>query len=355
MIIENFEGYFLILCLAITGFFFYLLFKPFFAIIALAMVIAVVFYKPYSWLRDKLNGREGLASLIMCLVVITIIIIPIFYFILVLKDKSVELYGQIQTLSQNGIFKLALVEEKIQNFEVWVKGHVPILEQYNLGIKEYLLGVGVYLDTYIIANVTDFIKGTTRILTSILFFFLTLYYLFKDGRRFAQAIMRLTPLSNKYDRRLFKMFTEVSMSSIVSTLVVAVLQGVITGFGMYMVGLPGFFGGLAASFLALLPLFGASIVWLPAAIYLFIVGDYGSGLFLILWGGVLVSLIDNVLRPVLMRGKIAIHPLLIFFSIFGGISLFGFLGIVFGPLVLALMMTFLHIYEIEYDYLLEKR
>ena len=355
MVIENFEGYFLILCVAVISFFTYLIFKPFISVIVFAMVISAVLYPVYKKLKKKLWNKSGLSSFFMCLLVVLVIVIPFFYFVVVLKNKSVGVYYFVDSQINDGAFQGSVIKEKFGVWEQYFKTALPVFKDYTIDIPKTLITITSYLNEYVIASTTELIKGTTKIISSFLFFLLTLFYMFKDGDRFAKFIMRLTPLSNKYDRKLFKRFKEVSMSSVVSTLLVAIAQGFICGIGLLIVGLPAFFGGVMAGVFSLVPLLGTTLVWLPVALYLFIIGKYFSGIFLILYGVFVIGLADNLLRPLLMKGKTEIHPLLILFSVLGGISLFGFTGIIFGPLVLSLLITFLHIYELEYDYLLEKQ
>jgi len=167
-------------------------------------------------------------------------------------------------------------------------------------------------------------------------------------------IMHLTPLPNKYDREIFKKFRDVSYSVIVSTFITAIVQGSVGAIGFIIVGVPAFFAGVAMALFALVPYIGAAIIWLPTAIYLLVVGQTWQGIFLLVWGFGVVSVIDNLLRPYLIRGRAEVHPLIIFFSILGGIIAFGFWGMIIGPIIVAITFTLLHIYELEYGDVLEK-
>jgi predicted PurR-regulated permease PerM len=108
------------------------------------------------------------------------------------------------------------------------------------------------------------------------------------------------------------------------------------------------------AFLSLLPYFGSGLVWFPVSIYLLVTGQIWQGIFLMAWGMALVGTIDNLIRAYLIKGKAQVHPIFVIFSILGGIILFGFWGIVFGPLFISLAVTILHIYEMEYESVLEK-
>jgi predicted PurR-regulated permease PerM len=141
---------------------------------------------------------------------------------------------------------------------------------------------------------------------------------------------------------------------VLGSLVTAIVQGILGGLAYAIIGLPALFLAVATSIAALIPFVGTTLVWGPIMIILAVAGKWGSALFMLLWGTLLIGLSDNIIRTKVIESKSQIHPLLVFFSIFGGIALWGFLGIIFGPLVLAIILTVLHIYELEYDHILEK-
>jgi predicted PurR-regulated permease PerM len=125
-------------------------------------------------------------------------------------------------------------------------------------------------------------------------------------------------------------------------LVVAAVQGALTGLALWVFGVPSpVLWGVVASFFALLPLVGTAVVWVPASIYLIATGSWIKGLILAAWGAFVVGTIDNVLRPYLISGRVQMHTLLIFFAVFGGVKVFGFLGLFIGPVVLAVTITLL--------------
>ena len=183
---------------------------------------------------------------------------------------------------------------------------------------------------------------------------ITMYYLFKDGSRFVSRVMYLTPLPNKYDRKLFTKFREVSKATILSSLLTAVIQGTLGAIAFFIVGYPAFFLGVGTAIASLIPIVGTALVWLPVAIILAISGNWGLAIFMVIWGVLVIGLSDNLIRTKIIESKANIHPLFVFFSIFGGLAAFGFLGIIFGPLILAIILTVIHIYELEYADVLEK-
>jgi predicted PurR-regulated permease PerM len=170
-----------------------------------------------------------------------------------------------------------------------------------------------------------------------------------------EKLMYWTPLPDKYDHLIFRKFKDVSYTVFLSTFAVAAAQAALCAIAFSIVGLPAFFPAIATALLSMIPFFGAYLVWIPASIYLLLTGQIWQGIFMIIWGAGLISTIDNVIRMYMIKGKAQVHPLFVLFSVLGGITVFGFWGVVIGPLIISLTVTVLNIYdEIEYKKILSK-
>jgi predicted PurR-regulated permease PerM len=353
MILEKIGGYFLIVCLLGALYFSYIIIKPYLAVIFLAIVIVAIFYPLYKWVRKKVKGNEYIASSIMVVFILLLLFVPVFIFVMVLEKKVTDVYILLQDYNKNNVYQLDFLEDKFNEYRNWIINNLGIRQLEIVDFKTLVNMSVEKVQDYVIASSTGIIKETSQFIVNFIVLFLTLFYLFKDGEKAALKVMRLTPLSNKYDRRLYIKFRDVSISSVVSTLVIAIMQGIAFGIGSALLGLPAFFLGAAAMFCSLIPLVGSSIVWVPTGIFLLLLGQPFNA-FLVFILGFGVSSIDNVARPFLMKGRTEIHTLLLFFSIIGGLAVFGFFGIIYGPLILSTFLTLLYIYELEYDPLLEK-
>lgn len=160
--------------------------------------------------------------------------------------------------------------------------------------------------------------------------------------------MYLSPLPNAYDREIFQKFRSVSYVTILSTFVTATAQGIAGAIGFAIVGFPAFLAGILVGLLSLIPYLGSMIFYVPVAIYYLLVGQIWQGIFVLLWGAIVIGNIDNVIRAYMIKGKAQVNPIFVIFSILGGITLFGFWGVVLGPLVIAIAVTIFHIYELEF-------
>lgn len=337
---------FLFILLAGSLYLVYLFFQPFLVVIVISAVLTSIFYNLYSKLSLRLNNHRSLAALIMIILIAIIIILPLTELIFYLAKESVDAFGVITAWVNSGNLEQAINNGLLHRFN--------FIDPSAINIRQYLISISATISNVLVTGGRSIITGTTQFITALVIMFFTMFFMFRDGKKMLERLMYLTPLPNKYDREIFKKFRDVSYSSIVSTFIAAIVQGIIGAIGFAIVGVPAFFAGVIMSFCALLPLVGAAIVWFPMAIYLLLIGKIWQGIFLLIWGFAVVSVIDNIVRPYLIKGRAQVHPLIIFFSIFGGVIVFGFWGLIIGPIVISIFFTLLHIYEMEYQEILEK-
>ncbi len=325
----------------------YLVFKPFLVEILIASILVTIFYKPYEWLVKRLWNKKILAALLMCLAVVLIIIIPLTNLIIYGAQRSVTAYYEmVDFLNDSGVSKVFEKNEILEKAElIGISGDK---------VEDFIADIARRASNWLVSGATSLVKGTTNFLISLALIIFTMFFFFMDGKRMLEKLMHWTPLPNKYDREIFKKFKDVSYSTFMSTFVVAIVQGAMGALGFIIVGLSSFFAGIAIAFLAILPYVGSVLITVPAGIYLLIVGDVWQGVFILIWGMGVVGNIDNLIRAYMIKGKSEVHPIFVVFAVLGGIALFGFWGVVIGPLIIALAITILHIYELEYKDFLEK-
>jgi predicted PurR-regulated permease PerM len=170
----------------------------------------------------------------------------------------------------------------------------------------------------------------------------TLFFLFREGRTLMRRLAAIMPLTPPQVDKLFIGIENTIIGTVYGGLVVAAVQGALVGLALWLFHIPSpVLWGVAAAFFALLPVVGTAAVWLPAALYLLASGHWVQAVLLAIWGALFVGSIDNVLRPYLISGRVEMHTLLIFFSVLGGVSVFGFLGLFIGPVIVAITTTLL--------------
>lgn len=331
----------------VAALFFYLFYQiiiPFFVPIAWAALFAILFFPLYEWLVKKVKS-PGLTSIILCLMIVLLIIGPITYLFVALVDEAGtavrrvnELYksGQLDALLSFDLPWIDTVREKLSGYFDLSKVNLDeiVLDAVN-NVSSLLLNQ----TSWLVAN------GTKAVFYFILMIF-TLYYFFKDGERLVDKIKRLMPYEPHEIETTFHHLREVIHATMQGGVVVALLQGVLGGILFAIMGIssPIFWGAIMA-FLAIIPIVGASIVYLPAGIILIIGGFYVKGIIVIAVGSLIISQTDQVVRPWLISGRAEMHPLLLFFSIMGGIMLFGLLGLVMGPIIAAVFVTVIKLIE----------
>jgi len=324
----------------------YAVFKPFLVELLAAAILVSIFYRPYEWLVKKLKGKRNIASLLMCLFIVLIIIIPAINLIVYTGQRSIGAYTDTIDFLNRGDFDLIIKNNILDK--------ASLLGLDNVDLKVFVADIAKKSSNWLVSGATIFLKGTTNFIVSMVIIIFTMFFFFVDGKKMMEKIMYWTPLSNKYDREIFTKFRDVSYSTMISTFATAIAQGIVGAIGFFVIGLPAFFAGIMMGFLSLLPYVGASIIWLPVGIYLLLTGQIWQGVFLIAWGALIVGTVDNFVRAYIIKGKAQVHPLFIVLSILGGITLFGFWGVFVGPLVISIAITIFHIYELEYSEVLEK-
>ena len=342
--------YFLVtLFFLIAAIFFYLFYRiiiPFFVPITWAAVLVILFHPLYKKLVGKLRSTN-LTSLLMCLMIIVIIIGPITYLFAALVNEAADAVAKVNQMYREGEFDNLLRVDL-----PWIESVKEKLSQYydvskiNLDelIKDALdrvTGIIFSQTSWLIAN------GTKTVFYFILMLF-TMYYFFRDGELLMNKIKRLMPISTEQVDKVFAKLRDVIYATMYGGVVVALIQGLLGGILFAVMGIPSaIFWGAIMAFLSIIPLLGAFIVYVPAGIILILGGSYLKGILVIAIGTVVISQSDNVIRPYLIAGRTEMHPLLLFFSIMGGIAMFGLLGVVVGPLVAAVFVTLIKLFEIR--------
>ena len=325
----------------------YLVFRPFLTEIFVAVILVSIFYRPYELLVKKLKGRQNLSALIMCLFLIMLIVVPAIKMFTYAGEKSVVAYSQavdfFENHDLNDVFKTEMFSNSfLKNFDIISFG------EKNENIKEFSLSVLKGSSNWIISGATFAVKGTANFIISLLMIILAMFFFFVDGKNMLQKIMYLSPLPNRYDKEIFQKFRAVSYTTFISTFVTAIAQGVVGAIGFAVVGFPPFLAGVLIAILSLLPYLGSMIFYVPVGIYYLLMGQIWQGFFILLWGGLIIGTIDNVIRAYMIKGKAEVNPVFVLFSILGGITMFGFWGVVLGPLIVALAVTVFHIYALEF-------
>ncbi|MFO0781094.1 MAG: AI-2E family transporter [Candidatus Gracilibacteria bacterium] len=357
VVLKHFPGYFLIGCLIFSFVFLYTVMKPFLTVLILAAIFATTFYPFYKWVLKLFKDRAALASIVTCILILTLIIIPLMVFVVLLAKQAGDMYLFVQHKVASGEFDQYLRWQQGNFFYDFYQSNLTqlnsIVDVNTLDLKKNLTDLARNVSTFLVGQSATLLRGVGGVLFSFFILLFAMYYLLKDHKEITKKLMKISPLPLEYELELFKKFKEMSRATVYGIFLVSILKGILGGIGFLIAGIPNpLFWGTAMAIFSLVPLFGATIIWLPAALLLIFNGQMVMGIFLLLWGTFLVSTIDNFFSAYFIGGQANLNPLLVFLAVFGGIGAFGLLGVIFGPLILTIFFTFLHIYELEYKQIL---
>jgi predicted PurR-regulated permease PerM len=201
---------------------------------------------------------------------------------------------------------------------------------------------------------TTMLGSLTHLLVNFLLLFFVLFFVLRDHDKLIAFLHRALPLSRTQEETLFQEVKVVSKSALLGSLLTAVTQGFVGGFGLWLAGFPGVFWGSVMAFTSLIPFVGTALIWVPAALYLLVTGEWEWSVFMLLWGVLVVGSIDNFLRPMFMQGA-SMNTVVVFFSLIGGLQVFGLVGLIYGPLIFSIALVLFKLYESEFSRFLDSQ
>jgi predicted PurR-regulated permease PerM len=326
---------------------------PFISIIIIAAVVTGIFNPVYKFIITKLKVSPNIASLITCILIFFILFVPIIFFAGILTREGYGLYlmgkkavigDQVKNFIENNRI-IERANEFLSNFGFQLTG-----DEIIKSISEVGRVVGFFLfeqTRWVATNVLKFVVNFFLML-------LVIFYLLIDGERLISFIVDLSPLPKDQDEKLIQKFKDMAGAILIGNGLGGLIQGTIGGFVFMLFGLNSpFLWGVIMAFLAFLPLVGIGAVFVPAAFYLFIKGRVAASIFFVVFYIVLSGSIEYIFKPKLVGDRVKMHTLLVFFSIIGGLKLFGILGIIYGPLVVTAFLTLTDIYHTNYQKFIE--
>jgi predicted PurR-regulated permease PerM len=317
----------------------WLMLRPFIGVVAWAVVLVIVFYPVHKRLARRIK-RRGLSALLSCVLVVLVIVLPLTLLTMAVAEEAAKvvpnLPSQLSQLLNNQTSLLGRVSDWIEaRFGIdTLRSQTFIVEQLQ-NSSQHLLGLSL--------NLMGNIAGG---IVKAFFVVFTMYYLFRDSEAIVAKLPAALPLSSEQSERIIVRTKDVVSASVYGVVTIAALQGLLGGFAFWLLGIPSpILWAVLMGFVCMIPVAGSFLVWLPLAIYLMATGHWTKAIVLIVWGALVISTIDNLLRPKLIRNQTRLHELFVFFSVLGGIGVFGLLGIVLGPVVLAITLGLLQTFQ----------
>jgi predicted PurR-regulated permease PerM len=319
--------------------------RPFLPPVFWAAVFAVLFRQIHARLLVIFRGRRAPAALFATLALVVFVVLPMALVLGALARQGLLLYQGIASGEINVQAPIDMIERSLPAVTTFLERNGVDLEQLRVSVQE-LAGAA----TRSIAGwVID--AGRNALLLVLLFgvMLYLLFFFFRDGSRIVAGVMRAVPLGEDRKQRLLRKFAQVARATVKGTLIVAGAQGALGVVLFYVAGIQtAVFWGVMMAVLSMLPAVGAGLVWLPAGIILLANGEVWQGLVVLLGGVFVISLIDNVLRPIVVGRDTKTPDYVILISTLGGIAAFGLAGFVAGPVIAALFLVLWDMFAEEY-------
>ena len=319
----------------------WLIILPFVDVILWAVVLAIIAYPYHLWLRRRGLGRNT-AALVSTVGVILVVLVPVAVVVGSLATQIPD-YDQINA-KLNEWQSLINKESSVYKF---IDGYFD-LDRFTdkAWIAEFAKQKASVVAAWVGQRGVSLVSNVAGIVINICFALFTLFYLLRDNQKIGEAVVNLVPLDEKQAKGVFERCQQIIQASVQGVIVIAAIQGALAALGFWALGVkPALLWGVVVFVLSLIPALGAPLVWVPAAIYLVATGDWGKAIVLTIWGGLVIGSIDNFLRPKLVGQKTGMHDLVIFFSVLGGLQVFGILGLFVGPVVVALALSIVEVFR----------
>jgi len=322
----------------------FLLIEPF----ASAMLWAVVIAFATNPIKNRIlvwsGNRENLTAALMTTATVLLVVIPVIFFLFSLSQQLVEIYQEGDRFIRSGQWKEVWNTIRESSFFTLFSGN---LEQPNL--RELLLERLQELSTRMAAQLGGALKNVFLVLFNFLIMILSLFFFYRDGGRYYSTIVQLIPIPGSQKEVILAKIVDTFEAVIYGAFLIGIIQGVMTGIGLALFGIPfSLLWGGAAFVTALIPVVGAASVWIPAVLYLLFSDRIIAALLLTVWGTLLISAPDNLLRPILVGRRARLPVFFLFIGILGGLRIYGMLGILLGPLIVTLLLAFTGIYRETY-------
>jgi predicted PurR-regulated permease PerM len=325
----------------------FVILRPFITAILLGAILVTLTFRVYVRVRDRLKGRAALAAVLMLVAVTLLIVLPFTIIGILLVQQADTVFQKLQSVDAQQILHRLDITSRLR----WIQHYVPTFEPATLSPERLLLPAVRLIPAWVASHGAEVVGGVAGLVLDFALVLLSAYFFYVEGETILRELFVLSPLPSRHDREIATQFKEVIDATFLGQISSTLAQGVATGIGLAIVGVPGalFWGAVVAIF-GLLPMAGAALVWVPAAIYLYISASMGERgywqpIFLTVWGLLVVQLIDHIVRPWVMRGKSQLPAIPLLFAVLGGLHAFGFVGLVIGPLVFSLLMTIIDIYK----------
>ena len=344
--------YYFLLVFFISIFFLGRILWPFLSILVLSFLLTSIFRPIYRILAGKMS--VNFASILTCLLIILIVFVPLLFFVGALSNEALGLYHWGRNAQVGLKFQLFIQSSPlVAQLQEYLESFGYRFEPTQItGVLSYLAKMG---GLFLYNQASSWAANILQFLFSFFMMILTIFFLLIDQERLINFLIDLSPLPDDEDRLLLDKFEEIASAVLKGNGICGIIQGVLGGavFSILGISSPILWGALMA-ILAFLPIFGIGLVMIPAALVLMLNDRVGTGVFLFFFYLVLSFSMEYLVKPKMVGDQVQMHTLLVFLSIIGGLSVYGVLGIIYGPLIVTAFLTLTEIYLAKYDYYVQR-
>lgn len=325
----------------------YVILRPFVAPLILGAVLATIAYPMFLRVRARMRGHNERAGLVMIVLITVGVILPVLAIIFLLVQQANVVVQEMRS----GQVERTLQRMNLTTRLPWLQKVIPGFDPSTMSAQHLFLPIAQKAPAWIAAHGTEVVGGLAGMTIALFLVLLSTYFFLVEGDTIGQEVRVLSPLPARYNEQFARSFKGVIDATFRGQVVTSVSQGIAAAVGFAIAGVPGaILWGAVTTIASLLPVVGAAVVWVPAIAYLFVsasIGDrsYFGPIFLSIWGGVLVPVLEHLVRPWAMRGRTELPAIPLLISVLGGMEAFGFIGLVVGPLVFSLLTAVIDIYK----------
>ncbi len=332
---DLYAQYFLLLCLGASFVLLYFVVRPFLAPLVLAAVFAFLFYPLYRKFLARSRHRTGLAAALTTLAALIVVLVPIALLSTLILREATDVYVMLTEGGEHAWFMVGeRALEQVRSFALFPADVEIDVARYT----QQALGA-------VVENLGAIFSSVARMLMNTFVFLMAFYFFLRDGRRLMDYVVTLSPLADADDEMILARLGSAVNATVKGNLTIGAIQGMLTGVGFALFGVPNpVLWGAVTALAALIPGVGTALVLTPAIIFLFLSGNTFGGIGLLLWGVAAVGMVDNILGPRLIGRGMHLHPLAVFLAVLGGLSFFGPLGFFLGPLAMSVCLALIEIY-----------
>ncbi|MBX5480381.1 MAG: AI-2E family transporter [Myxococcaceae bacterium] len=313
---------------------------PFLEPVLLGAFLVVLLMPIHDWICRRSGNRRALCAGITTVTVLLLIVIPLATIIFLVGREVMAAADHVRGSIESPDFRARLADRLPGIARRWVMPAATDAQADGQAMAVMAGGASV---------LRDVLGAGTALAIDGFLMAVAMYYFFLDGRRLWRELGRLIPMERRYLDAFAKEFRDVAFAIVYGNSLTALIQGAVGLIGLTIAGVPhALVWGVAMAVVAMIPIGGTALVWLPIGVVLVFTGHTAAGIFLLVWGALVVSTIDNFIRPRLCGSRMALHPLLVFLSMFGGIAVFGIIGLILGPLIAAIFMAMVRIYRRDF-------